>query len=419
MTRARPPGEAERRRRRHAADRRLRWLARGAVGLTLGTLGLLLLALVATSLPALTTTTVRVDFPLDPALVDPADPAAGDFRAVVARGAAALFPDASPEERAAALHILTPAAPRLVRRAVLRDPARIGGTLVLAVPAADPYDQLAKGRIDRAAPEAERRLGDADIARFDRLAAGGRVSRPLNTGLLLNTDSQYPEMAGLLGAIVGSLMTLAVCLGLSLPIGIATAVLLEEFAPPTRLTGTLRANIDNLAAVPPIVFGLLALAVLIGGLGLPRSSPLVAGLALGLMTLPTAVIATRGALLAVPRPIREAAFALGASRHQVVLHHVLPLAAPGILTGALLALTQALGEAAPLLLIGMNAFITSVPGDATDSATTLPTQILLWAGSPESGFAARAAAAILVLLVVLVLLNTLARVLRHRLQRAR
>lgn len=414
MTRPPAPATASpRRRRRHAADRALRWLAGGAVALTLGIIGFLLMTLVAAGLPALTQTMVRVDFPLDPGLVDPADPANGDFRAIVARGVGALFADATPEEQVAARRILTPAAPRLVRHAVLEDPARIGGILVLAVPAADPYDQLAKGRTHLSAPEAERLLTDADIARFNHLAAAGRVSRPLNTGLFLNSDSQYPEMAGLLGAFVGSLMTLAVCLGLSLPLGIATAILLEEFAPRNRLTGVLRANINNLAAVPPIVFGLLALAVLIGGLGLPRSSPLVAGIALALMTLPTIVIATRGALLAVPDSVRDAALALGASRHQVVLHHVLPLAMPGILTGAILALAQALGEAAPLLLIGMNAFITSVPHGITDAATTLPTQILLWSNSPESGFAARSAAAILVLIATLAALNTLARLLRR------
>ncbi|HVL20339.1 MAG TPA: DUF3333 domain-containing protein [Amaricoccus sp.] len=417
MTEAPPSPRAAHRRRRLAADRWLGRLGAGAVALALGLLGLMLAAIVATSLPAFTQTTVRIAFEIDPALVDPADIAASDFRAIVGRGAAGLLPGAPPEEARAAARILTPAAPRLVRAAVLADPALVGQRLVLDIPAADPYDQLAKGRVDRTAPESARRLGDAEIAGFDRIAAEGHVARRLATGLLANPDSRFPEMAGLAGALAGSAMTLAVCLALALPIGLATAILLEEFAPRNRLTATIEANVNNLAAVPPIVFGLLGLAVLIAGFGLPRSSPLVAGIVLALMTLPTVVIATRHALRRVPAAIRHAGLALGASRHQVVLHHVLPLALPGILTGAIAALAQALGEAAPLLLIGMNAFITSVPHGVTEAATTLPTQILLWADSPEQGFVARAAAAIVVLLALLVALNALAVVLRHRAER--
>ena len=408
---------AARRQRRDAADRWLGRLGAAAVALALGLLGAMLAAIVAASLPAFTQTTVRVAFEIDPALVDPADVAAGDFRAVVLRGAGALFPGASPAEARAAARILTPAAPRLLRATVIADPGLVGQRLVLAIPAADPYDQLARGRVDRGAPEDARRLGDAEIARFDRLAADGLVAKRLAIGLLANPDSRFPEMAGLAGALAGSAMALAVCLGLVLPVGLATAIFLEEFAPRNRLSAIIEANVNNLAAVPPILFGLLGLAVLIAWLGLPRSSPLVAGIVLALMTLPTVVIATRHALRRVPAEIRDAGFALGASRHQVLLHHVLPLALPGILTGAIAALAQALGEAAPLLLIGMNAFITSVPHGVTEAATTLPTQILLWADSPEQGFVARAAAAIVVLLALLVALNALAVVLRHRAER--
>lgn len=405
-------------RRRHAADRWLGRLGAAAVAVALGLLGLMLATIVATSLPAFTQTTVEVDFVIDPALVPPENPSAGDFRAVVARGAADLLHGSSRQESRAALRVLSPGAPHLVRRAVLSDPGLIGGRLTIGVPAADRYDQLAKGLIDRDAPETVRSLTDGEIAMFDRLAAEGLVTRPLNTGLITNSDSRLPEMAGLAGALAGSALTLAVCLALSLPTGIATSILLEEFAPRNRLTATVEVSVNNLAAVPPIVFGLLGLGVLIAGFGLPRSSPLLAGSVLALMTLPTIVIATRRALRAVPASIREAGFAVGASRHQVVLHHVLPLAAPGILTGAILAVAQALGEAAPLLLIGMNAFITSVPHGVAEAATTLPTQILIWADSPESGFVARSAAAILVLLVMLVALNAAAIILRHRFERS-
>jgi phosphate transport system permease protein len=408
-----------RRRRRRAVDVWLRRLGAGAVALALGLAGLMLAAIIVASLPALTQTTVRVDFEIDPTLVSRADPAAGDFRAIVSRGAAGLFPGAPPAETSAAQRILTPAATRILRQVVLRNPDLIGRRLALAVPAADPYDQLARDHVDRQAPEKRRQLDDADIARFDRLKADGRVARSLNFGLLLNGDSRFPEVAGLAGAVTGSAMALAICLALSLPIGLATAILLVEFAPRNRLTVVIEANVNNLAAVPPILYGLLGLAIFITCFGLPRSSPLVAGMVLALMTLPTVVIATSLALRRVPMAIREAGFAVGASRYQVVLHHVLPLALPGILTGAIAAISQALGEAAPLLLIGMNAFVTSVPHGVTEAATTLPTQILLWSESPQPGFVARAAAAILVLLASLVALNGIAVLLRHRAERRR
>ena len=303
----------------------------------------MLAVLLVASVPALTRTTVRVGFDIDPALVSPADPRNGDFRGIVARAAVQLWPEA-PHDGS---RMLTQATARLVRQAVLADPALIGTRLVLDVPAADPYDRLAKGLVDRTAPDIERRLSDEDISRFDRAAAAGLVARSLNMGLLTRADSRLPEMAGLGGAFVGTVMTLGVCLLVSLPVGIGTAIFLEEFAARARPTALIEANVNHLAAVPPILFGLLGLAVLISGLGMPRSSPLVAGLVLGLMTLPTVVIFTRRALARVPATIREAGFALGASRHQVVRHHVLPLALPGVLAGAVIALAQALGEAAP------------------------------------------------------------------------
>ena len=287
----------------------------------------------------------------------------------------------------------------------------------MKVPVADPFDQLNKGLIDRATPEDRRRLDDAEIARFDALKDAGLISRPFNTGLFLNPDSRFPEMAGLSGAIVGSFYTLLVCFLISFPVGIAAAIYLEEFAARNRFTDLIEVNINNLAAVPSIVFGLLGLAVLIQTFGLPRSAPLVGGMVLSLMTLPTIIIVTRNALKAVPPSIREAGFGVGASRHQVVMHHVLPLAMPGILTGTIIGLAHALGETAPLLLIGMNAFITSPPGGILDASTTLPTQIFIWADSPERGFVSRTSAGILVLLGFLLVMNGIAIYLRRRLER--
>ena len=413
------PAPAALRRRRHRADRRLRAFGIAAIALALGLLAILVVSLVVSGYSAFTQTRVRVDFPVSPVLVDPADPARGDFRAVTREGIALLAPsgEATPEEMRLLQSILTRNTAFLVRDAIVADPAVIGHTLTLAVPAADPLDQLHKGHIDRATPPDYRRVTDAQIAAFDALVAAGRVSRPFNTGLFLDPDSRFPELAGLAGAISGSFYLMLVCFLLSFPMGIAAAIWLEEFAPKNRLTDFVEVNINNLAAVPSIVFGLLGLAVFIQTFGLPRSAPLVGGMVLSLMTLPTIIIVTRNALKAVPPSIREAGYGVGASKHQVVLHHVLPLAMPGILTGTIIGLAHALGETAPLLLIGMNAFIPSHPGGVLDASTALPTQIFIWADSPERGFVSRTSAAILVLLGFLVVMNGLAVWLRHRLER--
>ncbi len=239
----------------------------------------------------------------------------------------------------------------------------------------------------------------------------------MNTVFWKSGDSREPELAGFWGAIVGSFFTLLVTLALSFPVGVLAAIYLEEFAPKNRWTDFVEVNINNLAAVPSIVFGLLGLAVFLNFFGLPRSAPLVGGIVLSLMTLPTIIIASRAALKAVPPSIREAALGVGASKHQVVTHHVLPLAMPGILTGTIIGMAQALGETAPLLMIGMVAFIVNVPGGITDPSTVMPVQIYLWADSPERAFVARTSAGIMALLGFLVLMNALAVILRKRFER--
>jgi phosphate transport system permease protein len=409
---------AARRRRRYAADRRLRLYGIAAITLALGLLGILMATLVFGGYPAFTQTTLRVAFPISAEYVDPAEPGEGNWRAVVRDAADALVPgDHSPAELRQIAEIVTASTQFLVRDAVLRNPEVIGDTLTFAVPVSDPYDQLAKGLLDRDVPEARRRLGDQEITRFDRLAERGLVERSFNWGLFFKADSRYPEVAGLAGAIVGSFYALLVCFLISFPVGIGAAIWLEEFAPKNRATGVIEVNINNLAAVPSIVFGLLGLAVFIQTFGLPRSAPLVGGMVLSLMTLPTIIIVTRNALKAVPPSIREAGYGVGASHHQVIMHHVLPLAMPGILTGTIIGLAQALGETAPLLLIGMNAFITSPPGGVMDASTALPTQIFIWADSPERGFVSRTSAAILVLLGFLIAMNAIAILLRQRMER--
>jgi phosphate transport system permease protein len=278
-------------------------------------------------------------------------------------------------------------------------------------------DALNKSPGDRELPEEARSITDAQLAWLAHLEADGAVRIGFNWNLLNAGDSREPELAGIRGALLGSFYTLLVTLLLSFPIGVAAAVYLEEFAARNKWTDLIEVNINNLAAVPSIVFGLLGLAVFINFFGLPRSAPIVGGLVLTLMTLPTIIIASRSAIKAVPPSIREAALGVGASKMQTVLHHVLPLALPGMLTGTIIGMARALGETAPLLMIGMVAFIVAVPGGFSDPATVLPVQIFLWADSPERGFSELTAAAIMVLLVFLATMNMLAVILRRKFER--
>jgi phosphate transport system permease protein len=276
---------------------------------------------------------------------------------------------------------------------------------------------LAKGHIDRDVPEQSRRVDDQQIAWMDQLYDQGRVEKQFNTTFFTAGDSREPELAGIRGAVMGSFYTLLVTLVLAFPLGVATAVYLEEFAPKNRWVDLIEVNINNLAAVPSIVFGLLGLAVFINFFGLPRSAPLVGGLVLTLMTLPTIIIAGRASLKSVPPSIRDAALGMGASKLQTITQHVLPLAMPGMLTGTIIGMAQALGESAPLLMIGMVAFIVDIPGGPLDPATALPVQIYLWADSPERAFVERTSAAIMVLLAFLIAMNALAVVLRKRFEK--
>jgi phosphate transport system permease protein len=266
-------------------------------------------------------------------------------------------------------------------------------------------------------PEADRRVTDREVAWLERLRASGEVANKFNWAFFTSGDSREPELAGIRGALVGSALTLLVTLALCLPFGVAGAIYLEEFAPKNRLTELIEVNINNLAAVPSIVFGLLGLAVFLNFFGLPRSAPIVGGLVLALLVLPTIIIASRAALKAVPPSIKEAALGVGASHQQAILHHVLPLAMPGIMTGTIIGMAHALGETAPLLMIGMVAFIVEVPTGVSDAATVLPVQIFLWSDLPEIAFQAKTAAAIIVLLMFLFVMNGLAIFLRKRFER--
>jgi phosphate transport system permease protein len=268
-----------------------------------------------------------------------------------------------------------------------------------------------------ATPQDGRAVNDKTIAYGRQLKAQGAIKPALNTTIFTNSDSNEPELSGLLSAFIGSLLTLAVTACLAVPIGVATAVYLEEFAPKNWLTDFIEVNINNLAAVPSIVFGLLGFAVFLTFFGMPRSAPIVGGIVLALMSLPVIIIASRAALRAVPPSIREAALGVGASKMQATFHHVLPLAMPGIMTGSILAMAHALGETAPLLMIGMVAFIADVPTGLTDSATVLPVELFMWAGRPERAWEPRTALAIILLLVFMIVMNALAIYLRRKFER--
>ncbi len=325
------------------------------------------------------------------------------------------FPEVTKRKEKKALYrIMSGGAQYQLREKVMADPSLIGRSVTYWLLADDEVDVFVKGRIDRDVPEKNRRIKDITIGWVDRLAEDGRVEKRFNIPFFTAGDSREPEQAGIFGATMGSIFTMLVTMLLAFPIGVAAAIYLQEFAPKNRITDLLEVNINNLAAVPSIIFGLLGLAIFINAFGLPRSVPLVGGMVLALMTLPTIIISSRAALGAVPPSIREAALGLGASPVQTVLHHVVPLAMPGMLTGTIIGLAQALGESAPLLVIGMVAFIVDVPGGPLDPATALPVQIYLWSDSPERAFVERTSAAIMVLLLFLVAVNGLIVLLRKK-----
>lgn len=410
--------------RRYAAERRFRLYGILAILAALSMLGLLVFSIVGNALPAFTQTFLAVDIRFDAETLDPEGTREAstlkraDYAGLIKTALRAQFPDVKERRAKRKLYGLVSSGAGLeLRDRVLENPDLIGTTQRVWLRSSDDIDTFVKGGIARDIPEDERRVKDNEIGWIDALEAGDNVDVRFNTTFFTAGDSREPELAGIWGAVVGSLLTLFVTLILSFPVGVLSAVYLEEFAPKNKWTDLVEVNINNLAAVPSIVFGLLGLAVFLNVFGLPRSAPLVGGMVLALMTLPTIIIAARAALKAVPPSIREAALGVGASKIQVTTHHVLPLAMPGILTGTIIGMAQALGETAPLLMIGMVAFIVDIPGGFTDPSTVMPVQIYLWADSPERAFVAKTSAAIMMLLVFLVFMNALAVVLRKRFER--
>jgi phosphate transport system permease protein len=493
-------------RKRYAAERRFRFYGAAALTLTALFLAVLLVDVIIKGIPAFHETSVEIDVKVDPADVDPARLAGGNYDKMIKEAFRAEFPQVTGRaEKKALTALLSTGGADALRSMVIADPAIIGKTVTVPVLLGDDADLFLKGLLTEqktmpgqaalhvarlegeegfvltgdttgedaekqlglapgdvvrfqgsalrvsgvengylkadpvlppapgftasnvapgqwdivsfSVPEANRRISDAQALWLDQLKQENRIENSFSWRFFTAGDSREPELAGIRGALIGSLLTALMAISLALPLGIAAAIYLEEFAPKNRWTDLIEVNINNLAAVPSIIFGLLGLAVFLNFFGLPRSAPLVGGLVLALLVLPTIIIASRAALKAVPPSITEAALGVGASKQQAVFQHVLPLALPGIMTGTILGLARAFGETAPLLMIGMVAFIADVPQGFTSAATVLPVQVFLWSDLPELAFKSKTAAAIIVLLVVLFALNAVAITLRKRFER--
>ena len=410
---------------RYAAERRFRWYGIVAIAASLGFLALLLTSIVIKGAPAFSQTFLKLDVTLDADALGVGPEATAqelrraDYAGIVKAAMRERFPAVEGRSEKKALYgLVSTGADYQIAQRVVADPSLIGQRVSFWVPADDELGALIKRDADLAEPASlATRLSDAQIAMARELLDTGELDVRFNSTFFANGDSREPELAGIRAALVGSAFTLLITFALSFPIAVAAAIYLEEFAPQNRWTDIVEVNINNLAAVPSIVFGLLGLAVFINFFHLPRSAPVVGGIVLSLMTLPTIIISSRAALKSVPPSIREAARGIGASPLQVVFHHVLPLAMPGILTGTIIGLAQALGETAPLLMIGMVAFIVDVPQSVTDAATVLPVQVFLWADSPERAFVEKTSAAIMVLLAFLIAMNAVAVFLRRRFER--
>ncbi len=409
---------------RYAAERRFKLYGLISIILAVSFLGLLLVSIGSKGYTAFQQTFIQLEIDFAQEDIDPkgtGDPkvlAAANYDGMIKRTLRGMFPDVkSRRDKRKLYRLVSGNAAFDLRKLVVENPSIVGTTHTIWVPASDDIDVFVKGHVRADVPEDQRRIKDNEIAWVNALKEKGALEKKFNSAFFTSGDSRDPEVAGIWGAVVGSFWTLVVTLVLAFPLGVMAAVYLEEFAPKNKWTDLVEVNINNLAAVPSIVFGLLGLAVFLNFFNLPRSAPLVGGMVLALMTLPTIIIASRAALKAVPPSIREAALGVGASKVQTVTDHVLPLAMPGMLTGTIIGMAQALGETAPLLMIGMVAFIVDIPAGPLDPATVLPVQIYLWADSAERAFVERTSAAIMVLLAFLVCMNLIAIILRKRFER--
>jgi phosphate transport system permease protein len=427
MTDAAPTAAAEKVRlsaarlqKRHASERRFKTYGRLAIFVALAFLALLLGRIGLQGYSTFQTHTISVPVYLDPQRIDRADLQGANYDYLIALSILKSLGETEDEMGEAsglAMDLVSRDLGFQLLNKLKADPSLIGQTITVTGPMKADADLYFKGEIKRSTPQEDRKLDDRQLNWLDKLDKAGRITSGFNVAFFQNADSTEPEQAGILGAVMGSAMMLLVTALIAVPMGVLAAVWLEEFAPKNRWTDIIEVNINNLAAVPSIVYGLLGLAVFVNWMGAPRGAPITGGLVLALMSLPTIIIATRSALKAVPPSIREAALGVGASQTQTVFHHVLPQAMPGVMTGAILSLAHALGETAPLLMIGMVAFTPGLPEGFTSAAGVLPVQVFIWENASERAFHERTAAAIIVLLAFMIVMNAAAIILRRRFER--
>ena len=408
---------------RRSKDNRLKLYGRIAIGLAVCFLLFLFYSIFTKGFPGFFQYYVTLDINFDRDRIDPQGDLSdnslfdGEASKIVNESLFSIIEPKGRKAKKQAKKIVSSGKDVRIAKMVKNDPSLFGTITKVKFALDDDIDSFLRGYIKRDTPESERRISDRVIGFVDKLNQDGRITYEFSDYILKGSASGNPEMAGIRGAFIGSMLTLSVCLLISFPLGVATAVYLEEIAKKNRITEFIEVNINNLAAVPSVVFGIMGLAIFISIFGMPRSIPLVGGMVLALMTLPTIIISSRAAIRAVPPSVRDAAYGIGASKLQVIFHHVIPLAMPGMLTGTIIGMAQALGETAPLLMIGMVAFIVDIPNSVMDPGTVLPVQIFMWADFAERMFIQKTSAAIIVLLGFLISMNALAVYLRKKLER--
>lgn len=409
---------------RYNAERRFQWYGKIAIGLALSFLAVFMFQIFSKGYSAFQKTWIvtEVHYDKELLLIDAESPSKddlenADYYDVAYKAMTSLDPGLPEEEDRQLIQMVSYKYETEVKDLLLKNPDYLGKIVPIKLTASDDVDQVHKGNYPRDIPEENRRVNDYQLQIYDMLNERGDILSEFNISFFTSPDSREAELAGIASSFMGTVFSILVCLAFSFPVAVLAAIYLEEFAPKNKFTDFIEVNINNLAAVPSIVFGLLGLGVLLAVFNLPRSTPLVGGITLSLMTLPTIIIAARASLKAVPPSIREAALAMGASNMQTTMHHTVPLSMPGTLSGTIIGLAQALGETAPLILIGMVAFVNTIPGTPVDPAASLPVQIYIWSESAERGFVEKVSACIMVLLAFLILMNLAAQIVRHKFEK--
>lgn len=401
---------------RHKANRRFQFYGKIAVIFSVSFLCILLYSIISKGYTAFIQHELQLELTIDQKLFEGKELSEVNYDKIIRQALKERFPEAASKRRNLMMlyQLQSSEAPRYLKNYLSQNPSSIGKKITLWLPLTSKIDMYLKGHLSANAGDNSKMMHPTEKAWIDELVESKEIRSYFNHFLFTRADSRNPEIAGIWGSMVGSILTIACCMLVAFPIGVMTAIYLEEFAPKNKITDLIEVNLNNLAAVPSIVFGLLGLAIYLNFFGLPRSAALVGGLTLALMVLPTIVITARNALNAVPPSIRDGALALGASPVQVVWHHTLPLAMPGIMTGTILSIARAIGETAPLLMVGMMAFVADVPSSILEPATVMPVQIYLWSDTPEMGYVERTSAAIMILLLILLFFNGLAAYLRKK-----